>query len=1038
MGTLLCVEILPRTTDKPSLVLSSVDARSLSVGIISIEVKGSRSQRLQQYTLAQDPIGFERIYGVALSESWGAWCLGSRALFLLEHDCDPDEEILLTFHHQTFFRDRLCDLIVNATRYDGLHFNAQPVSINYAPPCFLPVSFYDDGSEIISVVIVAYRNAAMTACAALRSMGERIETIVVDNGSNDDKLLALEQALPIKLLRLHHRRSFGEANTLGIVEATGKKICLLNNDAFPEPECLPLLADVLDREDAIGFAAPILLNTDGSVQECGVDLDERGDGRHRTGELAELQTRQPLYTNADYVSAACLMFGRNTFELLGGFDPSFSPAYNEDADLCLRLKRFGLGLVVVSDALCIHVRNATLAMLKATMTVNWPESAHLIFEAKYKKWLASRDIEDVPTGPKPLQPPARSAPARKIVVWIGDDHATLPPGIMIAAELSDSFHVEVRSESQVSAAHLVFIGHNLDFRPFGPSSVGEGLEAADPAAPFVLTTVEFPPVPSVKVPSSARCFIFCPFPIKALLPKVALVDAVDLLSRCDRIVTTSSAGAAAIRAIASDFALPMSRIEIIPPAILEAVHVERDANERTVLALVDPHSSISADRVCSIFEESTRRTDGGADWRLVLVVPFSRYPRLERCSARHEVLLHATSREIAARISRARVVINALSPAHEVESLRYTALALQAMAEIIVERGSGAEAVCEDAGCGWRFRDEAGLALSLRHAVRDRQGPKASRPSPSAGPTFQEAWTALLDEVPLPTADRRSSTKTHRPLPRGREAFIVCGMHRSGTSAMAGLLSIARCTLPRTLMAPAADNPSGFWESDVVCAFNDRVLAASGSSWRDVFFSQDELPEDLVEEAIDLLRSEFEGEGPCVLKDPRISMVHPLWSAAFRNLRWRPHYVLMCREPRDVAMSLYRREKMNPRRALLLWAAYTSGSLIDLRNHSFSVVLHDDLMAEPLTTVERVFSEAGRKPPQPDIDFEVALRSFVHEPRLPSRFPYPSSFTPVERLYEFLRSGWSTREHDSAYRAGTDVRVWLRSLRELIGGELPV
>ena len=275
------MEILPRSTDKPSEVLADVDTRSLSVGIISIEVKGERSQRSQRYFLPHDPIGFVRIYGIAASEDWGAWCDGPRALFLLEHDCDPEEEIVLTFNHRTFFGDRVCDLIVDSKPYRDLRFNGQALSINYARPRTHPVGSGDQ-SITISVVIVAYNEWAMTACAALRSMGERIETIIIDNGSDDDSLLAIGRSLPIKLLRLRDRRSFGEANTLGISETAGAKICLLNNDAFPEPESLSILADVLDQQAAIGFAAPILLNTDGSMQEWGVDLDEYGYGHHRT------------------------------------------------------------------------------------------------------------------------------------------------------------------------------------------------------------------------------------------------------------------------------------------------------------------------------------------------------------------------------------------------------------------------------------------------------------------------------------------------------------------------------------------------------------------------------------------------------------------------------------------------------------------------------------------------------------------------------------------------------------------------------------
>ena len=1034
MGTLLCVEILPRTSDRPSDVLASADDRPLSIGLISIEVKGKTSHRANRYVLADDPKGFERIYGIGHSESWGAWCVGPRALFLLEHDCNPEEEVLLTFHHQTFVQDRVCDLIVDATRFSDLRFEGQALSISYARPGHKEEVRSSEPSEIVSVVLVAYHCRAITACAALKTMGDRVETIIVDNGSDDDVLLSLEQALPAKLVRLRHRRAFGEANTFGIAQATGAKICLLNNDAFPQPGCLSILADVLDREKAIGFVAPILLNVNGSVQECGADVDEAGHVHHRTGELFDLQAPKSLHADVDFVSAACLMFEKDTFDRLGGFDPSFAPAYNEDADICLRLRRLGLGLAVVSDALCIHLRNTTLAALQATTTIGWPQSSHLVFVAKYKRWIAGRNVADIPAGPGPLQTPALTASARKVVINIADDDAALKSGVMLAAELSGSFQVEIRSEGQVSAKYLVFTGHNLGFRLPPPSVTEEGVALADTSASFVLTSSDFPPALKVKLPASARCWLFCPFPVEACIFDQALMNVVDFLSRCDRIVTLSPAGASAIRAIASAKGLPIPPIEIIPPVAIKVANDGVDLSERTILALVDPCSSVSLERIASVFEQTTQLVEDGTSWRLVIVVPFSPYPRMPRCSARHDVLLHATSGEISGRISRSGIVINALSPAYEVESLRYTEFALRSTPCVIVRRGSGAEALCEDAGCGWRFRDEASLAISLRRAVQDQGLSKTPPPAREAGPTFREAWTALLENS-APHADALPSSVTQRPRSAGREAFIVCGMHRSGTSAMARLLSIGGCVLPRTLMAPAPDNPLGFWESNVIAAFNDRVLTMSKSSWRDVFFRRESFPEYLVEEATDLLKDEFEGDGPCVLKDPRISLVHPLWSAAFQRLGWRPHYVLLCREPRDVAMSLYKREKMNPRHALLLWAAYMSSSLIGLRERSFSVVLYDALILDPLTTVERVFKEADCEPPMQDIEFEIAVRSFVQGSRVPSRFAYPSSFAPVDRLFMFLQSSWSEQDVRSAYQAGLDVRAWFerasRACRQL-------
>ncbi len=65
-------------------------------------------------------------------------------------------------------------------------------------------------------------------------------------------------------------------------------------------------------------------------------------------------------------------------------------------------------------------------------------------------------------------------------------------------------------------------------------------------------------------------------------------------------------------------------------------------------------------------------------------------------------------------------------------------------------------------------------------------------------------------------------------------AVIVLGMHRSGTSALAGMLSMLGVQFGDSLMAPQADNSKGFWEHRDIVGLNDRILAAFDSSWDDV------------------------------------------------------------------------------------------------------------------------------------------------------------------------------------------------------------
>lgn len=68
-----------------------------------------------------------------------------------------------------------------------------------------------------------------------------------------------------------------------------------------------------------------------------------------------------------------------------------------------------------------------------------------------------------------------------------------------------------------------------------------------------------------------------------------------------------------------------------------------------------------------------------------------------------------------------------------------------------------------------------------------------------------------------------------------RTAYLVLGMHRSGTSALANLLALAGADLPREVMPADAHNARGYFEPWRIAVFNDRRLAAAGTAWDDPF-----------------------------------------------------------------------------------------------------------------------------------------------------------------------------------------------------------
>ncbi len=204
-----------------------------------------------------------------------------------------------------------------------------------------------------------------------------------------------------------------------------------------------------------------------------------------------------------------------------------------------------------------------------------------------------------------------------------------------------------------------------------------------------------------------------------------------------------------------------------------------------------------------------------------------------------------------------------------------------------------------------------------------------------------------------------------------RDTFVfVVGMHRSGTSALTGLLGALGLALPpeSDLLTGQPDNPTHY-ESTSLIALNDRLLAAAGVTW--------DAPGPLAPgwsgspaltafdaEARAAVDTVFPGPGPAVWKDPRLCHLLPYW----RRVVSRPQAaVLVWRRPGDVARSLVHRDGTTQSAGLALWERSTADALAGVAGLPVQVVAHDRLLADPAGTAETLatwLTGLGASPPE--------------------------------------------------------------------------
>lgn len=203
-----------------------------------------------------------------------------------------------------------------------------------------------------------------------------------------------------------------------------------------------------------------------------------------------------------------------------------------------------------------------------------------------------------------------------------------------------------------------------------------------------------------------------------------------------------------------------------------------------------------------------------------------------------------------------------------------------------------------------------------------------------------------------------TSEESPHPAP-GRRAVLVLGMHRSGTSALAGLLSHLGCDAPATSMEADAGNARGYFESRRVYALHNEMLASAGTHWSGwAPLAPDWLasPEAgaFRDRAAGVLDAEFGGSPLFVLKDPRICRTAPIWLGALRDRGVAPLALHVHRHPAEVAASLGRRNGMDREGALLSWLRHVLDAEAATRGLPRAHASYDRLLSDPPATLAAI------------------------------------------------------------------------------------
>jgi hypothetical protein len=229
--------------------------------------------------------------------------------------------------------------------------------------------------------------------------------------------------------------------------------------------------------------------------------------------------------------------------------------------------------------------------------------------------------------------------------------------------------------------------------------------------------------------------------------------------------------------------------------------------------------------------------------------------------------------------------------------------------------------------------------------------------------------------------------------------LLILGMHRSGTSCLAGALE--RCGLfLGDVRRTGVHNKKGYFEIKLLQRVHDEILALNGASWHNPKPVSDvgEYGAQIEQVVNDLSEHPY-----CGVKDPRILFLLDHWrKTAGENCRLAGTF----RHPVAVAQSLSGRNGLSLEQGLDTWIKYNSVLVEEHKKAAFPLI-HYDLSekANYISDIKNIAAHFGLKPSNWKLKLFVSSKLEHHKysiDDIPANCKY---------LYEYLVANRFTVSH---------------------------
>jgi len=233
------------------------------------------------------------------------------------------------------------------------------------------------------------------------------QVVIVDNSSTNDLKRLIGQRgnfstnkISVSLIENKKNLGFAAGNNIGIRFALKNKadyICLVNDDAYLDENCLATLVDYIRKNKEVGIVSPKIYFAPGfEYHQNRYQKKDLGKVIWYAGGKIDWQNIYSTHLGVDQVdkgqfnkseetdfATGCVMLiKKQVFEKIGLLDENYL-MYWEDADFCYRAKRVGFRVYFVAQAKAWHKNLGTQKGISNKQKEKYMIHSRLRFGLKY-------------------------------------------------------------------------------------------------------------------------------------------------------------------------------------------------------------------------------------------------------------------------------------------------------------------------------------------------------------------------------------------------------------------------------------------------------------------------------------------------------------------------------------------------------------------------------------------------------------------------------------------------------------------------------